>query len=389
MLLNEKGRTNRNNAASSSDRICCNFHRIMHILILVATFFSGYLMGVNTTLYFDRRLVREANASNFGLLMIHSRSKNKTESTIASQTPEDKGSSDSCVWKLSTILGILQTDEKFATDSSILTLLDDDELEMKKMIEKIILPHRRGAISGKFAAGAVRTNEKEFLTNAFDYGYPIDNSGQNEFSNGHHEILVLYNDKQDVPKSGMEEEEDSNGIPYINDPLRATSNCHEMNVVLSQANCLAISMTRKGSFHVQRWSRHIFNEDERNTSATSKLVPVGRGLDYNYDEGSPPELWHTTRHWKRLKVYLNTYEETIKELKVITERIKINNTIIVMVCNFGQSALLMNFICSSRRRKLDISNLLVFVTDTETLELAQKMNVETYFDKKVRSKFRF
>ena len=58
---------------------------------------------------------------------------------------------------------------------------------------------------------------------------------------------------------------------------------------------------------------------------------------------------------------------------------------IVMVCNFGQSELLLNFACSSKAKGLDISNVLVFATDEETKELAESVGLAAYFDKRVSS----
>jgi hypothetical protein len=94
--------------------------------------------------------------------------------------------------------------------------------------------------------------------------------------------------------------------------------------------------------------------------------------------------YQTRRHWEALRTYFNTLETTIKELKPIVEKININNTIISMVCNFGQSSLQMNFACSSRARGFDFSNVLIFATDRETLELAQSLGLNAYFDEKVR-----
>jgi len=46
-----------------------------------------------------------------------------------------------------------------------------------------------------------------------------------------------------------------------------------------------------------------------------------------------------------------------------------------------------NFACSSHARGFDISQFLVFATDTETYELAHAMGMTAFFDEKVRPFF--
>eukprot|EP00586_Coscinodiscus_wailesii_P022543 CAMPEP_0172520762 /NCGR_PEP_ID=MMETSP1066-20121228/292191_1 /TAXON_ID=671091 /ORGANISM="Coscinodiscus wailesii, Strain CCMP2513" /LENGTH=348 /DNA_ID=CAMNT_0013303571 /DNA_START=135 /DNA_END=1181 /DNA_ORIENTATION=- len=75
------------------------------------------------------------------------------------------------------------------------------------------------------------------------------------------------------------------------------------------------------------------------------------------------------------------------DLKPILARIARKNTIIVMTVNFGQSALLMNFVCRAKSRGLDISNVLLFATDEESLGLAKSLGVEAYYDKENFEKF--
>lgn len=57
--------------------------------------------------------------------------------------------------------------------------------------------------------------------------------------------------------------------------------------------------------------------------------------------------------------------------------------VIVMVCNHGQSELLMNFVCSAKSRNLDLGSVLVFATDEETKELAEGLGLAAFFDKTV------
>jgi hypothetical protein len=56
---------------------------------------------------------------------------------------------------------------------------------------------------------------------------------------------------------------------------------------------------------------------------------------------------------------------------------------VVMVCNHGQSELLMNFVCAANARKLDLSAVLVFATDEETKDIAEGLGLTAFFDKMV------
>jgi len=223
--------------------------------------------------------------------------------------------------------------------------------------------------------GAARTTKEGFVK-AFDYGYPED---QNKGDKGAKEVLILYSNPKYMPSDipggpSATMMENGNGIPFFENPTAATEKCDEMHVVVTQAPCVAI-MRAYGSFQVQRW----YQRDKD----VPKLTHAGRGVNkYGGDAFRPPAETFTRKHWMLLQRYFEGLDDTINELRPITEKIKINNTIIIMTCNFGQSALLMNFACSSRSRGFDISNILVFATDKETLELAQSLGMTAYFDER-------
>jgi hypothetical protein len=49
-----------------------------------------------------------------------------------------------------------------------------------------------------------------------------------------------------------------------------------------------------------------------------------------------------------------------------------------MVCNFGQSELLFNFVCSARARGLDLSKILLFATDEDIIDLATNLGIAVF-----------
>ena len=90
------------------------------------------------------------------------------------------------------------------------------------------------------------------------------------------------------------------------------------------------------------------------------------------------------KHVQMLQNYYKNLDTVLKELSNVLKSMNIdNNTVIVMVCNFGQSELLINFLCQARARQLDTSMILVFATDQETYALAKGLGVAAYYDKRV------
>merc|ERR1712232_1026665 len=82
-----------------------------------------------------------------------------------------------------------------------------------------------------------------------------------------------------------------------------------------------------------------------------------------------------------LKPYLESLPETLKELEPIAQKVgHQDNTVIVLVCNLGQSELLVNFICHARARNLDLSQVLVFCTDLETKNIVESMGLVGFYN---------
>jgi hypothetical protein len=231
---------------------------------------------------------------------------------------------------------------------------------------------------GHFISGMARTT-KEAFTSQLDLGVPID-----KFINGSSDVLLIYNNKKSLPKAIVAAGADK--IPDLS-MQDAVENCDYLNVVLThhtpgREQCIAI-VPQYESYHVQKWMR-INNKgalDKR-----QKLQKVNRGHQSNGREAfNPPTLQDTSKQWDMLRGYLDTINEVLDDLEPILNKIAVKKTVIVMVCNFGQAELLMNFVCSAKARGFDISNILVFATDQETLDLAESIGLTAYFDKRVRT----
>ena len=233
------------------------------------------------------------------------------------------------------------------------------------------------ATLGRYAVAMSRVGKQEF-TDTYDLGVPLDPP-----SAGAEEILILYSNEKAMPSSFSVE--DMNSVPTINMP-EAVEHCEYMNILLTdhgrRNQCIAI-MPQYESYHLQKWMR--LNEKGA-LDGTKELQMVSRGhTDRGRDNFAPPELEeHTRPHWTMLSRYFATVDEVLAELKPILARLARQNTVIVMVCNYGQSELLMNFVCAARRRNLDLSNIIVFTTDQETTDIATSLGLTAYFDHRVR-----
>jgi hypothetical protein len=228
-------------------------------------------------------------------------------------------------------------------------------------------------------------------------GVPLEPS----FGN-HRDIFLMYDKVTALPnnsssfysRSENKGERGVDTIPLIDSPEEATENCDQINIVLTQPGnnrrqCVAI-LPEYESFYVQKLMRTETNSFGKKIAVTNVSVPFQYVSRFqrlgDQEELYPiPQRDQTKRHWSMLQKYFASADIVLDELKMILSKISINNTVIVMVCNYGHSALLSNFICSARARNLDISNLIVFATDQETADLVASYGLTAYYDQGVRS----
>jgi hypothetical protein len=234
---------------------------------------------------------------------------------------------------------------------------------------------------GKIVTGMGRVSRDEFA-NKFDMGVPLDTS-----SSGNSEVLLFYNRKDALPSNPFEAQQamTSREVPLFNSVEEATENCDNLHVILTDPSrtrqCVAL-MGQYESFHIQKWMR--LPEDGK-LDPKVPLRLVNRGAQSNGRKSTkPPTREQTLQHWGVLTTYLSSLSDVLDRLKPIVEKVAAthHNTVVVMVCNFGQSELLLNFICNAKAKGLDISSVLVFTTDLETQQLVDSlgMGVSTFYD---------
>ena len=242
----------------------------------------------------------------------------------------------------------------------------------------------------KIAYGSALVGKNEFIQN-FDYGIPKPPSKrEHEKDPGKDDVLLLYGSKKSLPDDNIgivHTNDGSSEIPHLS-AMDATKNCAVMNVIYTDTHggedqCMAI-VGNYESYHIQRWLRF----DGTNVDKSIPLHAVGRGVQSNgQNKFDAPSDRYALQNQALLEIYFNQLEETLATLTPIAASCAgDDNTVIVMVCNTGQSDLLINFFCSADARGFgDIvrKKLLIFATDEGVLEIAKGLGVNVFYDEKV------
>ena len=131
-------------------------------------------------------------------------------------------------------------------------------------------------------------------------------------------------------------------------------------------------------------SRPALDEGGYGTIHTDKSGIAPRGKANFIAPPMEGKSSNVMKHWNRLLPFFQNVDSILEDLGGILKGIARNNAVVVLTCNMGQSALLMNFACNARRRGFDLGNVLVFPSDVETKDLAEGLGLTTYYDEKVR-----
>ena len=240
---------------------------------------------------------------------------------------------------------------------------------------------------GNMVAGITMTPKSNF-TDFIDLGVPLD-----KLSRGSDHVMVLYSTYYSMPDELKQSNGEQSSIPKMTH-TDALEHCDYLNVLLldhsrTRKQCLAL-VPQYESYHLQKWMRVPEKHNGRHGKLDSSqpLRLVSRGHNGNKEDFPPPRKEVSQRAFEMIRTYLNSLGDVENELReLIKSDLKPYNDkiIIVMVCNFGQSELLMNFACNARARNFDLSAVLVFAADRETEELAKSLGLAAYYDERVRT----
>lgn len=233
-----------------------------------------------------------------------------------------------------------------------------------------IFPHQ----IRKLIPGASLIDRGDFVR-SLDLGVPWDPT-----KDGNTLVFMLYSHSSSLPSAW---ESNPQQLPVYSSAKTATENCDVLKVVLTQPDkknhCVAI-VGQWESHHVQKFMR--VPESGGQVSRTEELRYVSRNLREVGKEAKLPEadaLVAAGSYGDVLKDYLTRLPSILNRLTPIA-RIAAGNgkTVVVMVCNFGQSELLFNFVCSAKARNLDLSQVLLFATDDETAALGKELGLNIF-----------
>ena len=230
----------------------------------------------------------------------------------------------------------------------------------------------------KLFAGAARVSRDEFFQR-FDLGVPLDRTVP-----GNQEALIMYHHDRSLPDISKFDAAHDGVMPLLS-VEDATVNCDTLKIVLTEPNkprqCLAI-VGQWESYHIHKYMR--LPPDNIRTGVNSALPLRNVARTHSSNKGLSqiiPNVWNMDTYDQKVLVpYLANLKSTLAKLKPIAASVARDKTIVVLVCNLGQSELLMNFICSARARGFDLSNVLVFCTDEETQKIADALGVTTFYD---------
>jgi hypothetical protein len=230
----------------------------------------------------------------------------------------------------------------------------------------------------KIGVGMSRVPRHDFAKR-FEMGFPVKAS-----SPGNEEVLILYSHVDALPNTMMNKTQSKGEVPLLTSIAKATTNCDYLNVVLTQVDydqkiCIAL-MGQQDVPHIQRFARFA-KTGPAEVNSSKPLRFVSRLVQEMGPEWQgAPEPQKTRDHWELLHKYFENIDASLDKLRPLAEKAAKSNTLIVMFSNFGQSELIVNLCCSARNRNLDLTSVLFFATDPETLELAEGLGLTAFYD---------
>jgi hypothetical protein len=231
----------------------------------------------------------------------------------------------------------------------------------------------------RIVAGMSRMSRDSFL-GTFDVG--MGNYGSTD---GNSQVLLLHTSQASLPRQTL------NGkVAPLLSVKDATAKCSIVKVIMTNASpgkeslgdCVAIVGSWESN-HVHKFAPH--KGTNHNTDGSTQP----RTWQYTSGRRFPPPSVNTTRTslWE-LQTYLDAYPAAVERLRPLAQAAALGRDgrvapLLVMVTNFGQAQLLVNFVCSARARGLDISRLLLFATDRETSKLAESLGIPVFLDEAI------
>ena len=247
------------------------------------------------------------------------------------------------------------------------TEVDKAKQELERRKRKTAYLKERRSKRRLFAPAYEFVDRNEFVKKFESLGVPMDPT---EIDN--ERVMIIYNSNraypspegilnstskyfdQDVSLTTSQDKEIKNQIILSVD--EAVENCNQLQIIMMnpfrENQCTAL-VGQYESFYIQKFMRASLDPDPEFKSPdrfkidpSYPLRPVNRNMKDNGGRSMiVPNDKNIKETWEELMTYLPRINETMTELKPITEKVAKQNsqdTVIVMVCNMGHSELLMN-----------------------------------------------
>jgi hypothetical protein len=240
----------------------------------------------------------------------------------------------------------------------------------------------------KLFVGTATTPRTDFLNqlNSLGLGVPF-----HPDSEGNSGAILLYRDPSALPynQSVTIDAVKEAGAPMLS-VEQAAQNCDVVNVALlstenSARTCYAfVAGGGPEGHHLLKFARLLpATPNVRPRPVLDPTAPLSLVGLFELRHSAPLPSKDGSKIFRAiLSEYLRNFDAAMEKLSPIAAAAAVNKTIVVVTCNFGQSEILMNFVCGARHRQLDLSMVIVFAIDEETRDVALGLGLHTFYDER-------
>jgi hypothetical protein len=248
--------------------------------------------------------------------------------------------------------------------------------------------------------GGVRVDRNDFHKH-FDHGFPL--AGKKKQNINAH-VLILYQSLDSLPTNykTRNNSDNSDNSTFASWPLKqALENCETIrhvsmtmappgNADRNSQTCVALVGQTEADY-VYKWAQteEALEKGKTHLQFDSLSRYAFNQIEWNWVQTVPRPIKSTKVALENLQLYLQALPQALERLRPIATKVAqagsalVQNHLMIMVTNFGHAGLFINFVCAARRVKMDLSKVLLFATDRETHELAQQLDIVSFYDEQL------
>lgn len=132
-----------------------------------------------------------------------------------------------------------------------------------------------------------------------------------------------------------------------------------------------------------------YNDDNKNSKNKMLRIQKQQQSSLSNSMEFPPKPMITKLVFQYLQQYLQIQDEVLQQLQslVVSSNISLTTTtsksypsyIVIMLCNWEQHELLLNFICQCNRLHISLHNYILFAMDDKIYQFAKQFNMNVYY----------